>query len=589
MPWGGGPILAQPDAYCEKFFGSGYGDYANITENQRFRDFDSNGQALHVMSGGTIRLRATNVSPHSVSRYEAAALRSKTNFKPDANKSYYITSRVKLPNVLGTWPAFFLIPSLEPDGQNQWPPEIDIFEGPINGNTGTNPLSITQHAQVWGQQTDSQRSEWTYLGSGFNSDFGYYVDGVSLRDRWIEIGAEWAQSGVCYFIDGVKTACENYRWVNNEGVSGNPATLIAYLAVGGPWAGLNGIDDNRFPADLEIDHIRVYQGNGQFVSSPGNTVVAMSPNKQTGGGDPNASREIIGPVNAGDDYASLGFTLLHSDEFNGTELDRTKWCTRLIYGGGPPLQVPDEQCTRFGQGTADFAASDQSQRFRDFDSNGNALHQVSNGTLKLIARKTGTDPAVPFESAAIRSKFEFRSGGGVQHYVTARVRLPDVKGVWPSLSMMSSLGTDGVASWPPQLGVFDAPINGADLTANTLIQASQNDGNQTESGEHVWFYSSPGFDRTASVQGAANSLRGRWLEIGTEWGEEGVCYFLNGRPSGCESYLWRKADGQVANMATLIGYLAVGGQLAGSNGVDEDSFPVQMEIDWIRVYRRQGF
>lgn len=107
------------DTECTKFIGQGTGDYANEDENQRFRDINALGQDLHVVSDGTIKLMATNTSSRQYQPYEAAALHSKFVFKPDAATSYYITSRVVLPDVLGVWPAFYLNPSLEPDGNVQ--------------------------------------------------------------------------------------------------------------------------------------------------------------------------------------------------------------------------------------------------------------------------------------------------------------------------------------------------------------------------------------------------------------------------------------------------------------------------------------
>lgn len=259
LPFGGGPALQIADAECTKFIGQGTGDYANEDENQRFRDINALGQDLHVVSDGTIKLMATNTSARQYQPYEAAALRSKFVFKPDVATSYYITSRVILPDVLGVWPAFYLNPSLEPDGNVQWPPEIDIFEAPINGSAAENNMTLWQHAQVQGAQTDSGGTEWTFTMPGFDTTYGYWNAGTNLRERWIEIGAEWTADQVCYFVDGVKTACENYRWVTNDGSSANPTTVVMFLAIGGPWAGRNGIDDAAFPVALEVDHIRVYQ------------------------------------------------------------------------------------------------------------------------------------------------------------------------------------------------------------------------------------------------------------------------------------------------------------------------------------------
>ena len=75
--------------------------------------------------------------------------------------------------------------------------------------------------------------------------------------------------------------------------------------------------------------------------------------------------------------------------------------TRLDFGGGPPLQIPDDFCTRFnGQGTADFANAVENQRFRDINREGEPLHVVSDGTLKLRASLTGATFDQRFEAAA---------------------------------------------------------------------------------------------------------------------------------------------------------------------------------------------
>lgn len=259
LPYGSGPALQVPDDECTKFIGQGYLDYANESENQRFRDFNRDGERLHDVGGGTIRLRATRTGADAYLRFEAAALRSKFTFKPQGGSSYYITTRVKLPQVLGIWPAFYLNPSLEPSGIGQWPPEIDIFEAPINGTPGENERTLVQHGQVRGSQTGTGRPDWTEAAPGFNTDHGFYTAPGNLRGRWLEVGAEWTESSVCYFIDGLRTGCENYRWVTNDNRSGNPATILMFLAVGGPWAGLNGIDDSAFPAHMEVDHVRVYR------------------------------------------------------------------------------------------------------------------------------------------------------------------------------------------------------------------------------------------------------------------------------------------------------------------------------------------
>ena len=259
--WGGGPPLQVADAECTKFPGMGVLDYANADEQQRYRDFNNNGEPLHVLKDGILELRATKTGTDWYLQYEAAMLNSKVTFKPEGNTSYYITTRMRLPNVLGTWPSIWLAPSLSETGEAQWPPEIDIFEGPLNNNPETE-FTLHQHSQVRGAQTDSGQYEFISYDENFETTWGYYTSpDRSLRDVWLEIAAEWTVDGVCFYIDGFNTACENYRWVANDGAPGHPANLILNLAVGGPWAGRGGIDESKFPTQLEVDYVRVYRKN----------------------------------------------------------------------------------------------------------------------------------------------------------------------------------------------------------------------------------------------------------------------------------------------------------------------------------------
>ena len=67
---------------------------------------------------------------------------------------------------------------------------------------------------------------------------------------------------MCYFVDGVKTACENYHWTDNDGQPANAPHLILNLAMGGAWAGASGIEDVKLPAQVEVEHTRVYRSPG---------------------------------------------------------------------------------------------------------------------------------------------------------------------------------------------------------------------------------------------------------------------------------------------------------------------------------------
>jgi hypothetical protein len=195
-------------------------------------------------------------------------LRSKLEFKPTSTTSYYIAARLKLPNVIGTWPAMWLAGGFGTNGQIQWPPEIDVFEGALNGVEDTNKMMRMGAQARGGKQTNSGAEEITFSMPGYDRTWDNYFGAASIRDVWMEIGAQWTADSVCYFVDGVKAMCENYRWSDDAGVAANPASLLLNLAVGGNWAGRHGVAATGFPTKLEADFVRVYASGSTSTPPP---------------------------------------------------------------------------------------------------------------------------------------------------------------------------------------------------------------------------------------------------------------------------------------------------------------------------------
>jgi beta-glucanase (GH16 family) len=247
-----------PDAACAGPTGrAGTLDYLN-DEQQRYVDVNTQGEIMHRVANGTLTLRATKTRSDSYAAYEAAMLRTKQEFRPDSATSYYLLARVRLPNVKGSWPALWLASGFGGDGQPVWPPEIDIFEGALNGiDDRADMLRMGAHTGT--RQTDSGEQEITYSDPSYERTWNNYSSPTSLRETWVVIGAEWTAASVCYFVDRVKTMCENYRWVGDDGTAANGANLLLNLAIGGGWAGRYGIDDALFPTGFEIDYVRVYR------------------------------------------------------------------------------------------------------------------------------------------------------------------------------------------------------------------------------------------------------------------------------------------------------------------------------------------
>jgi beta-glucanase (GH16 family) len=283
LAFGGGAALQIPDAECTGPGGfRGSGDFLR-DERQRYVDTNTLGEIMHVVSDGTLKLRATRTRPDdSWANYEAGMVRSKYAFAPASDAKYFISTRVRLPNVRGTFVAMWLAPSFTASGDVVWPPEIDTFEGALNEAEDKANMLRLGGVYVKGPQTDSGNTEVSYSTQQYDKTWSNYYAPASLRDVWVEIGVEWTTTGACTFVDGTVIVCQNYRWVTEANAPGSPAQLIMNLAVGGQWAGRNGIADPQFPTAMEIDYVRIWKDSNPVASPLPEAGGGTTPNSMAG-------------------------------------------------------------------------------------------------------------------------------------------------------------------------------------------------------------------------------------------------------------------------------------------------------------------
>lgn len=260
----GGPPLQVPDPACTRPKEYGTLDWLN-DEQQRYVDTNKQGQSVHRVGGGILQLMATQTLPGPHVLFEAGMIRSKLEFRAERNKGYVFLARVRLPAVRGSWPAFWISPGVEDDGRTAWPPEIDFMEGALNASSDKeHQISMGSRPQNWGGKGMSQTPvPLTYTGPGFDRMTKRYARAASLRGVWLELAAHWTETGVCYYVDRQKVACEEYRWLDNERTLAPAGPVMLNLAVGGVWAGADGIDLKGFPTSFDIDHVRVYEVSGR--------------------------------------------------------------------------------------------------------------------------------------------------------------------------------------------------------------------------------------------------------------------------------------------------------------------------------------
>lgn len=151
--------------------------------------------------------------------------------------------KAKLPSGKGTWPALWMLPTDQTYGG--WPNsgEIDIME-----HVGYDPnrVHITMHTQAYNHAINTQRTGIKLVDGAIGNFHVYRTD--------------WTPDAIRGYIDD-----ELVLEFPNEGAG--PAAwpfdqrfhFLINIAVGGNWGGKKGVDDDSFPARMQVDYVRAYR------------------------------------------------------------------------------------------------------------------------------------------------------------------------------------------------------------------------------------------------------------------------------------------------------------------------------------------
>jgi beta-glucanase (GH16 family) len=147
-----------------------------------------------------------------------------------------VEARIKIPVGLGLWPAFWMLGANI--DQVNWPHcgEVDIMEH-INAD------SIFYGTLHW------VNNEKVSAGNQMKAaPEDYHVFAI-----------EWTADSINWLLDGTKYhSVEIKNNVNSTEEFHKPFFILLNLAIGGDWPGQT-IDQNKIPAQMLVDYIRVYQ------------------------------------------------------------------------------------------------------------------------------------------------------------------------------------------------------------------------------------------------------------------------------------------------------------------------------------------
>jgi len=160
-----------------------------------------------------------------------------------------IQVRAKVPAGTGTWPAIWMLPTDWEYGG--WPTsgEIDIME-----YVGYDPNKV--HATI--------HTGAFYHGLG--TQIGKVRSLSTAEEEFHVYELEWEPNVMRFYINGVKFFEVSYNPDTMNHVDVIDAWpfdkrfhLLINTAIGGDWGGVEGVDNDIFPVEFQIDYVRVFQ------------------------------------------------------------------------------------------------------------------------------------------------------------------------------------------------------------------------------------------------------------------------------------------------------------------------------------------
>lgn len=242
--------------------------------------------------------------------------------------------------------------------------------------------------------------------------------------------------------------------------------------------------------------------------------------------------------------------LVWADEFEGSEVDTSKW--------------------RFQTGAHGWG----NREWQDYQPFGSDNAIVEDGFLNIVARKTGEgQKAGDYTSARLNSRFSFTNGR-----VEIRAKMPDYKGpgIWPALWTLG----DNIREigWPAsgEIDIMEYVSWRPDSVLATIHSEANNHMNGTQIGT--------GFIPLPSIEEEFHNF-------GLIWDEDLLQFYIDEidnvilripRPDSPNQSNWPFSDSHF-----LLMNIAVGGNLGGVKGVDDSIFPATMQIDYVRIWQIQ--
>lgn len=267
------------------------------------------------------------------------------------------------------------------------------------------------------------------------------------------------------------------------------------------------------------------------------------------------------------DRSDEGYTLVWSDEFDGDCLDSSKWT--YMYGTGEEYGL-------------DGWGNSEQQYYTDREEN----LKVEDGKLKITAIKEETRyEGMPYTSARIRTMANDEEALFSTTYgrIEARIKMPVGEGLWPAFWMLPvdpAIYNQWAASG--EIDIMEARGRLPGEVGGTIHYGKNWPGNVYTSEEYV-------FEEGTDISDF-HIYSFEWEPGELRWLVDGECFYTMNKwysqGSGCAAEYTSPAPFDVPFYILLN--MAVGGTFDSEANLDNAEFPATMEVDFVRVYEKNG-
>lgn len=220
-----------------------------------------------VVADSCLTIRAVKAPLHGCG-YTSARLKTKRRDGTVLFAKRYgrIEFRARVPWGKGLWPALWMLPVDDHYGGWAASGEIDLME-----IVGERPHEVLNSIHFGASFPKRSLVTTTHA-----------LPGGSLVSDWHTYAVEWEPGRMRFFVDGVQTCTYDHWWSSSRQVRGagalprraaelnpwpapfdQPFYLLMNVAVGGNFPGVPN-EHTRFPAELVVDYVRVYDRVGGY-------------------------------------------------------------------------------------------------------------------------------------------------------------------------------------------------------------------------------------------------------------------------------------------------------------------------------------